>query len=109
MTTSEQFESIPIKPIYQQAEPNEPIGLGTSMVTLPEYEGGDYDASAFSVEREAWDHEHCNACGNHIPSMTLCHVTKRGRYIILCESCYLRACLKSALGRFEMEQLVYAA
>jgi hypothetical protein len=53
------------------------------------YEGGAYDASTFNVEREAWDHEHCNLCGDRIPAMTLCHVTKHGRYLVLCESCYI--------------------
>jgi hypothetical protein len=54
------------------------------------YEGGDYDASTFSVEREVWDHEHCKVCEASIPSMTLCFVTKRGPHIILCDQCYLK-------------------
>jgi hypothetical protein len=54
------------------------------------YEGGSYDASTFHVESGAWDHEHCDACGDQIAPMTLCHVTKRGRYVALCESCYRR-------------------
>ncbi|HEX4120275.1 MAG TPA: hypothetical protein VH619_06655 [Verrucomicrobiae bacterium] len=52
------------------------------------YEGGEYDAATFYVEPEAWDHEDCSVCGQQIPPMTLCHVTKRGRYIAICENCY---------------------
>ncbi len=52
------------------------------------YEGGAYDATVFHVEPDAWDHEHCNVCKENIPPMTLCHVTKHGRCIILCERCY---------------------
>ncbi len=37
MTTSEQLESIPIQPIYRQAQSNELIDLGTSTVMLPEH------------------------------------------------------------------------
>ena len=54
------------------------------------YEGGPYDSAAFSVEPEAWDHESCDVCDTRIPPMTLCHVTERGYYIALCESCYQR-------------------
>lgn len=52
------------------------------------YEGGKYDAETFRIEPEAWDHEHCDVGGERIPPMTLCYVTKRGRYIALCEACY---------------------
>src|SRR5437870_511801 len=59
------------------------------------YEGGDYDSTTFRIEPEAWDHEDCNVCGEQIPPMTLCHVTKRGRYIALCESCYHKHVVKA--------------
>jgi hypothetical protein len=52
------------------------------------YEGGSYDATTFRVEPEAWDHEDCDVCDEQIPPMTLCNVTKRGRYTALCEACY---------------------
>jgi len=52
------------------------------------YEGGSYDAKTFQVETGAWDHEDCDVCDKQIPPMTLCYVTKRGRYISLCEPCY---------------------
>jgi hypothetical protein len=52
------------------------------------YEGGNYDATTFRVEPEAWDHENCDGCDEQIPPMTLCNVTKRGRFIALCEACY---------------------
>jgi hypothetical protein len=52
------------------------------------YEGGSYDAGTFRVEPEAWDHEHCDVCGEIIPPMKLCYVTPRGHYIALCENCH---------------------
>jgi hypothetical protein len=52
------------------------------------YEGGPYDPAVFHVEEGAWDHEHCKLCGDTIEPMTLCYVTKRGRYILLCAKCY---------------------
>jgi hypothetical protein len=27
------------------------------------YEGGDYDAERFTIEKGVWDHEHCKVCG----------------------------------------------
>ena len=63
---------------------------GGHRVLIP-YEGGAYDSSRFTIESRAWDHEHCDVCQEHIPAMTLCHVTKPGQpYILLCASCYER-------------------
>lgn len=52
------------------------------------YEGGAFDLQRFTVERGAWDHEHCRICRTRIPPMTLCWVTESGPHIILCESCH---------------------
>jgi hypothetical protein len=53
------------------------------------YDGGPFDASRFTLEPKAWDHEHCAVCSAHIPAMTICHVTKPGQpYFSLCVSCY---------------------
>jgi hypothetical protein len=61
---------------------------GGHRVLMP-YEGGEYDSSRFTVERDAWDHEHCGACGERIPPMTLCHVTEPEQpYILLCATCF---------------------
>ena len=54
------------------------------------YEGGPYNTELFRVEVEGWDHEDCDACGERIPPMQLCHVTRNGPYIALCETCYDR-------------------
>lgn len=54
---------------------------------LAPHEGGDYDASVFSVKERAWDHEHCKVCQERIPSMTLCWVTEEGPFVVLCEGC----------------------
>ena len=52
------------------------------------YEGGPYDQSLFTVEPGAWDHEHCDRCGANIPAMTLCWVTERDPYVLLCVDCH---------------------
>ncbi|HEY3854856.1 MAG TPA: hypothetical protein VGO67_10725 [Verrucomicrobiae bacterium] len=52
------------------------------------YEGGSFDAETFQMVAGAWDHEDCDLCSAHIPPMTLCHVTRRGLYVALCENCY---------------------
>ena len=64
-----------------------PLAGGTRVVVRysPEIE---YDATRFHIERGAWDHEHCDVCGAHIPSMSLCWVTESGTYVLLCESCH---------------------
>jgi hypothetical protein len=54
---------------------------------LVPYEGGEYDATRFSIEKGAWDHETCKICRMHIDAMTLCWVTEAGPYVILCDSC----------------------
>jgi hypothetical protein len=63
-----------------------PLEGGHRLVLL--YEGGPYDATRFTVEPGAWDHEHCHLCYANIPSMTLCWVTRHDPYVILCEKCY---------------------
>jgi hypothetical protein len=63
-----------------------PVPGGHRVLIL--YEGGTFDAQIFQVEPKAWEHEDCDACGEQIPQMTLCYVTKRGYYIALCEACY---------------------
>jgi len=63
-----------------------PVEGGMRVVVL--YEGGEFDAERFHIEKGAWDHEHCEHCGAHIPSMTLCWVTEDGPYILLCDECH---------------------
>lgn len=63
-----------------------PVQGGHRVLIL--YEGGPYDPDRFTVEKGAWDHEHCNHCGNQIAPMTLCWVTTDGLHIILCASCH---------------------
>ena len=54
------------------------------------YEGGPYDADRFTLEKGAWDHEHCKRCGGSIEPMTLCWVASGSLYVILCESCHVQ-------------------
>ncbi len=60
---------------------------GGYRVIVP-YDGETFDESFFRLEEEAWDHEHCFVCNDHIPSMTLCWVTRRDPYILLCDRCF---------------------
>lgn len=52
------------------------------------YEGGPFDANRFTVEKGAWDHEHCMRCGEHIAPMVLCWVTWDDPYVALCQACH---------------------
>ncbi len=53
------------------------------------FDGEPYDSTRSTLEPDAWDHEHCDACGEHIEAMTLCHVTEPDQpYILLCATCY---------------------
>ena len=61
---------------------------GGYRVLIP-YEGQEYDHSRFTLEKKAWDHEHCKACTADIEPMTLCWVTAPGNpYVLLCNSCH---------------------
>ena len=59
---------------------------GGHKVSFP-FEGGAYNASRFDLEPQAWDHETCKICRQHIAAMTLCWVTESGPFVILCERC----------------------
>jgi hypothetical protein len=48
---------------------------------------GSFDPAHFSVEPSAWDHDTCDRCGMRIPAMTLCWVTRTGKYVTLCVAC----------------------
>ena len=53
------------------------------------YDGGAFDESRFTLEPKVWDYDDCAICSEHIPSMTLCHVTEpKQPYVLLCERCY---------------------
>src|SRR6185503_12994517 len=59
---------------------------GGHRVLVP-YEGGPFDSSRFSIEQGKMDHDTCDSCRTHIPAMTLCWVTRSGRYVTLCGDC----------------------
>ena len=52
------------------------------------YEGGPYDSERLTIEKGAWDHEHCDRCGEGISPMTLCWMSSDGPVSILCEPCH---------------------
>lgn len=66
------------------------------------YDGGVFDTSRFTLESKVWDYDECAICGERIPAMTLCHVTKPGMpYVLLCASCYTRhATVRQAWWKF---------
>lgn len=72
---------------------------GGHRVVVPYDDGSPYDASRWRVEKGAWDHEHCDLCRDRIPPMTLCWVTQRDPYVLLCESCHA----KVAAGRKKLK------
>ena len=63
-----------------------PVEGGHRVLIL--YEGGPFNASRFTLQKGAWDHEHCKRCGDSIDPMTLCWVTETGDFILLDEKCY---------------------
>ena len=61
---------------------------GGHKVLIP-FEGGPYDSARLTIEKGAWDHEHCKRCGATIEPMTLCWVSAAGGpYVLLCDSCH---------------------
>lgn len=55
------------------------------------YDGVAFDGSRFTLEPKVWDYNECAVCGEHIPVMTLCHVTEPQQpYVLLCARCYER-------------------
>jgi hypothetical protein len=64
-----------------------PVEGGTRVVVSMENQPA-YDTAKWQVEKGAWDHEHCDLCGGHIPAMTLCWVTKYDPYVLLCDPCH---------------------
>ena len=69
-----------------QASRWQPVKGGHRVLFL--YKGGEYDTEQFTIEKGAWDHEHCTICEAHIESMTLCWVKRTGSYILLCSECH---------------------
>jgi hypothetical protein len=63
-----------------------PVG-GGHRVLIPK-DTGQYDPNRFELAPQAWDHEHCHVCREVIPAMTLCWVTVRDPYVLLCAGCY---------------------
>jgi hypothetical protein len=59
---------------------------GGHRVLVPN-EGAPFSEDHFTIEPGAWDHDHCDHCRTRIPAMTLCWVTRSGRYLVLCITC----------------------
>jgi hypothetical protein len=64
-----------------------PLNGGTRIIVSMEREPR-YDATKWKVEKGAWDHEHCDLCGEHMPAMSLCWVTKHDPFVLLCDKCH---------------------
>lgn len=53
------------------------------------YDGKEYDPNIFTLEKGAWDHDHCMYSNERIEAMELCYVTEPGYpYVLLCKNCY---------------------
>lgn len=53
------------------------------------YDGGDFDATRFTLELKVWDYNECAICEVEVPAMTPCHVTKPNQpYFLLCAECF---------------------
>jgi hypothetical protein len=75
---------------------------GGHRVLIPK-EAGQRDRDGFELALRAWDHEHCDVCGDTIPAMMLCWVTVRDPYVLLCIDCYaeqVQANIKRPWWRF---------
>ncbi len=60
---------------------------GGHRVLFP-YLGEDYDKSRFKLVKGAWNHDHCDACGETIGTSDKCWVAGKETYTLLCENCY---------------------
>lgn len=76
----------PPRPVYETRWYPRPDGY---RVLIP-HDGGPFDSAVFRIEQGAWDHVTCNACNVRIKAMTLCYVTRRGAFLVLCTQCHER-------------------
>lgn len=60
---------------------------GGHRVIFP-YLDEEYDSSRFKIMKGAWNHEHCDGCGDTIEASEKCWVTESEPYALLCEKCY---------------------
>jgi len=70
---------------------------GTRVVVLFD-DDLEFDPTRWHVEQGAWDHEHCDMCEEHIPSMTLCWVTEVDPYVLLCDACHAKVVATARAG-----------
>jgi hypothetical protein len=53
------------------------------------YVGQDFDPDLFHIEKDAWDHVHCDGCHGSIDTGASCWVAKtEDDYFILCDNCH---------------------
>ena len=74
-----------------------PVQGGTRVVVSMENQP-EYDATKWRVEKGAWDHEHCDRCGDNIRAMTPCWVTKYDPYVLLCDTCHTKISTATAVA-----------
>jgi hypothetical protein len=49
-----------------------------------------FDAEVFTVEKEGWNHAHCDICSGTINADDVCWVTDREDCEIICGSCFAK-------------------
>jgi hypothetical protein len=85
----DQEPSPEIKKILDEAGPSRWFPQdGGHLVKIPNIFDS-YDEKLFKIEKDAWDHEHCDKCGGTIEYDEICWVTEleNNRYLF-CNSCY---------------------
>jgi len=74
-----------------------PVRGGTRVVVSLETRP-QYDSARWHIEKGARDHEHCDVCGQNIPAMTPCWVTKEDPYIQICDGCHSKVVAAGGKG-----------
>lgn len=85
----DQKPSSEVKKILDEAGPQRWFPQeGGHLVKIPNIFDS-YDNKIFKLEKDAWDHEHCDKCGAAIYSGDLCWVTEPdNNQYLFCDSCY---------------------
>jgi hypothetical protein len=67
---------------------------GGHLVKCP-YIGESFDKTLFTIEKDGWDHEHCDNCGTTIDVGESYWVSETDEIILICDSCYQKLQQKS--------------
>jgi hypothetical protein len=54
------------------------------------FQGDSAPQGAFEIEREGWDHDHCDRCETPVYAGQDCWVTREDDFALICSACYER-------------------